>query len=337
MNSRPTGDTQDGDVPSDDVAELVRSIRAGSRRAVGRGVTWIESRDTRADELLSRLGEDGAPSPRAFRLGVTGAPGVGKSSLVARLIGRLRTRGERVAVIAVDPTSPLSGGALLGDRLRMRGHQDDDGVFIRSVASRSGVGGLAASTDEVAELLAYAGYGFLLIETVGVGQLELAIAGEAHHVLLLISPEGGDVIQFLKAGLFEVVDRVVVNKSDRPGADETFRVVRQLATERDEPEPLAVSCETEEGFDELVEVVLEEAAALRRADKDATACVRMERRLRRRVEERWIARAWRRLGGVETAVQSAAQSVVAGEDRFADAVEALLHGGEFEPGGDSTK
>jgi len=216
---------------------------------------------------------------------------------------------------------------LLGDRLRMRGHQDDDGVFIRSVASRTGVGGLAASTDGVAELLSHAGYELLLIETVGVGQLEIAVAGEAHHVLLLISPEGGDVIQFLKGGLFEVVDRIIVNKSDRPGAEETIRVVRQLAHEWHEREPIAVSCETESGLDDLLDAILKEAATVRSSDDEEAAIVRMERRLRRRVEELWIARAWQRVGE-DAAARSAAEAIVRGERRFDEAVGSLLDDGE---------
>ncbi|MCA8960794.1 MAG: methylmalonyl Co-A mutase-associated GTPase MeaB [Planctomycetes bacterium] len=304
---------------------LADSVRAGRRRALGRALTWVESRDERGDALLALL----ADGSGTFRLGITGAPGVGKSSLVAELIGRLRRAGERVAVVAVDPTSPISGGALLGDRLRMRGHQDDDGVFIRSLASRSGVGGLAGATDEVAELLARAGFGIVLIETVGVGQLEMGIAGEADAVFLLISPEGGDVIQFLKGGLMEVVDRIVVNKSDRPGADETLRVVRQLAHERDEAEPLAVSCHEGRGLDDLVEVILEAARQHRADARPERAVTRVERRVRRRLEDRWLERAWARVGGRDIA-REAAERIARGEARFVEEVEALARQGEID-------
>lgn len=173
------------------------------------------------------LGELLLARSRARRFGVTGPPGAGKSSLIAALAALLRARGEEVAIVAVDPTSPFSGGALLGDRIRMNDLSTDPGIFIRSMATRGSLGGLAATTREVIDLLDAFGFPNILVETVGVGQTELEIASTADSVAVVLVPESGDGIQAMKAGLMEIADLFVVNKSDRIGADRMVRAIRQ--------------------------------------------------------------------------------------------------------------
>ncbi|MBI4238275.1 MAG: methylmalonyl Co-A mutase-associated GTPase MeaB [Deltaproteobacteria bacterium] len=189
--------------------------QSGGIRALARLLTQIENRDPAALVELSQLE---SATDTAYRLGVTGPPGSGKSTLVDQLIRRLREQGERVAVVAVDPSSPFSGGAVLGDRVRMQAHAADDGVFIRSLGSRGAHGGLSAATRAMTRALAAHGFRWIIIETVGVGQTECDIMELADTTLVVLVPEAGDVVQTLKAGLLEVADLFVVNKGDRPGA-----------------------------------------------------------------------------------------------------------------------
>ena len=200
----------------DPTTRLLQDFDAGKRAALARVVSVVENHRTGFDRLLAtlhpRLG-------RARRLGITGPPGAGKSTLTTCLVESFRTAGLSVAVIAVDPTSPFTGGALLGDRIRMESVALDPGVFIRSMATRGSLGGLAAATREVADVVDAFGFDRILIETVGVGQSELDIARTADTSVVVLVPESGDSIQTLKAGLMEIADIFVVNKSDRPGAD----------------------------------------------------------------------------------------------------------------------
>ena len=184
----------------------------------------VEGRRPGVAELLQELL---LARPRARRFGITGPPGAGKSSLAAGLATLLRARGEEVAIVAVDPTSPFSGGALLGDRIRMNDLATDPGIFIRSMATRGSVGGLAATTREVVDLLDAFGFPNVLVETVGVGQTELEVASTADTVAVVLVPESGDGIQAMKAGLMEIADLFVVNKADRIGADRMVREIRQ--------------------------------------------------------------------------------------------------------------
>ncbi|EME14359.1 LAO/AO transport system ATPase [Rhodococcus triatomae BKS 15-14] len=201
------------------VTDLVEAARSGSMRAAGRLLSLVES--PRRDEVLAVLG------PATARVvGLTGPPGAGKSTTVAALVGAYRERGMRVAVLAVDPSSPYSGGALLGDRIRMAQHIDDPDVLIRSVATRGHLGGLAAAVPAAISLLAALGYGLILLETVGVGQSEIEIAAVAEPTVVVLNPGAGDAVQAAKAGLLEVADLVVVNKADRDGADQTVRDLR---------------------------------------------------------------------------------------------------------------
>jgi LAO/AO transport system kinase len=198
------------------IAALCGRLVEGDRRALARALTVIE--DGTAEERREVIATVHPTAPRARIIGVTGAPGVGKSSVVDALVTALRRQGRRVGVIAVDPTSPFTGGALLGDRVRMQSHHDDDGVFVRSMAARDRLGGLAAAVPAAALLLAAAGHDDVIIETVGVGQSEVDIASLADTTVLVLAPGMGDAVQAAKAGVLEIGDVLVVNKADRPGA-----------------------------------------------------------------------------------------------------------------------
>jgi len=215
------------------VSDWASKVRAGDVRAISRAITAIENHSPEAEELLRELFPH---TGKAYLTGVTGAPGTGKSTLVDRLAAYHRKREDRVGVIAVDPTSPYSGGAILGDRIRMQGHASDTGIFIRSMATRGFLGGLARSTAEVALLLDAAGKRQVLIETVGVGQDEIDIVRLADCVLVVLVPGLGDDIQNMKAGLMEIGDIFVLNKADREGADrleEQLHAMLSLVMPRD--------------------------------------------------------------------------------------------------------
>jgi LAO/AO transport system kinase len=197
-------------------AELVERFRAGQRTALARAISIVEDARPGFEALLHALHPRVG---RAHRVGVTGPPGAGKSTLTSKLALELRAREERVGIVAVDPSSPFTGGALLGDRIRMSNITTDPGIFIRSMATRGHLGGLATTTKEVADLLDAFGYDRVVLETVGVGQSELEIAGTADTSVVVLVPESGDSIQAMKAGLMEVADVFVINKADRPGAD----------------------------------------------------------------------------------------------------------------------
>jgi LAO/AO transport system kinase len=206
-----------------DISDLIAKARNGSPRAAGRLLSLVES--DRRGEVLAGIGP--ADPGRAVRvIGVTGPPGAGKSTTIAALVGAYRERGCRVAVLAVDPSSPFSGGALLGDRIRMTAHINDSDVLIRSVASRGHLGGLAAAVPAAIRLLGAIGYDAVLLETVGVGQSEIEIAAVADPTVVILNPGAGDAVQAAKAGLLEVADIVAVNKADRDGAAQTVRDLR---------------------------------------------------------------------------------------------------------------
>ncbi len=205
--------------------EMIQAILAGEQRALGRAITAIENREAEAAELLRRLFPY---SGRALVVGVTGAPGSGKSTLVDRLAALERQRQKTVGIIAVDPTSPFTGGAILGDRIRMQGHSGDSGIFIRSMATRGSLGGLARATTDVATLLDAAGKQVVLVETVGVGQAEVEIARLADVTVVMLVPGMGDDVQTIKAGIMEIADVFVVNKADRGGAERLEQEVKAM-------------------------------------------------------------------------------------------------------------
>jgi len=232
-------------------------IRAGEVRAVSRAITSIEDHDPRAEILLQHIFPD---TGRSFVIGVTGAPGTGKSTLVDRLAAYYRSQGDRVGIIAVDPTSPFTGGAILGDRIRMQGHASDPGIFIRSMATRGFLGGLARTTGDVALILDAAGKQYVLIETVGVGQDEVDIVRLADCTVVLLVPGMGDDVQNMKAGLMEIADIFVLNKSERDGVDRLeaeLEAMLQLVPERNGWKPTIVRTVATEnrGVEELAAAI----------------------------------------------------------------------------------
>jgi LAO/AO transport system kinase len=199
-----------------DLKQLTENILRGEAKAVARGMSLIEENSEQAQMLMAALH---ASTGSAYRVGITGPPGSGKSTLTARLIRLFRGNKQTVGVVAVDPTSPFTGGAVLGDRIRMMEYSTDSGVFIRSMASRGSLGGLSRKAQDVADVLDAAGKEVIIFETVGVGQTELDIADTADTVVVVLVPESGDAIQTMKAGLMEIADIFVVNKADREGTD----------------------------------------------------------------------------------------------------------------------
>jgi LAO/AO transport system kinase len=263
--------------------ELVENMLAGMQRALARLISMVERQDPAVPSLMQLL----APHlGKAYSIGITGPPGGGKSTLVDRLTALLRRRGLTVGIIAADPTSPFSGGALLGDRIRMQQHYLDPGVFIRSMATKDSRGGLPRAAKDVMKLMDAAGKDIILVETVGVGQTELDIVETTDTTVVLLVPEGGDAIQTLKAGLMEIADIFVVNKADREGADRlamelrSMRALKQTPNGWDAP-VVATQAQRDIGIDELYAEVeahrrfLEESGELQR------------RRARHRRNELW--------------------------------------------------
>ncbi|MGP8124531.1 MAG: methylmalonyl Co-A mutase-associated GTPase MeaB [Nitrososphaerales archaeon] len=245
---------------------LAREIKRGDRRALSKGITLVENEREGASKLLRML----KPPGRAFILGVTGPPGTGKSTLVDRLIEPYRKRGLRVGVIAVDPTSPITGGALLGDRIRMASHAADGGVYIRSMASRGWLGGLSRATSQVIQLMDAAGFDVILLETVGIGQSDVEVMSVSHAVLVVLMPGLGDEVQVSKAGLMEIGDVYVVNKADMEGSDSMvvsiLGVVRGMKPRS--PPVIKVSALTGEGLEKLGVAIEDFRSRFERGDLD---------------------------------------------------------------------
>lgn len=210
--------------------QFINKLVNKDKRAVARAITYVESEYKESESILkSSFGYTG----KAYRVGITGPPGAGKSTLTNQLCKQIRSLGKTVGIIAVDPTSPFTGGALLGDRVRMAEIGNDEGVFIRSMATRGSLGGLSRKAVDVADILDAAGYDFVLMETVGVGQSELDIAKAADTTMVVLVPESGDSVQAMKAGLMEIADIFVVNKSDRPGADQAVNALKTILMMKD--------------------------------------------------------------------------------------------------------
>ena len=263
------------------VDELVSRAREGHARAVARLISWVEDDAPQLREVMAAL----APyAGRAQVVGLTGSPGVGKSTTTNALVGELRKAGKRVGVLAVDPSSPFSGGALLGDRVRMQDHALDPDVYIRSMASRGHLGGLAWSTPQALRVLDAAGCDVVLVETVGVGQSEVEVAGQADTTLVLLAPGAGDGIQAAKAGILEIGDIFVVNKADRDGADQLRRDLRSMIALGDRSEgawrpPIVKTvAHRGDGMAELVEEIDRHVAWLGESGE-------LERRRTRRVRD----------------------------------------------------
>lgn len=308
----------------DNVRDLVERARAGEPRAVARLISWVEDGSPALAEVMSLIA-DRAGSARV--IGVTGPPGVGKSTMTSALVRAWRERGLRVGVIAVDPTSPFSGGALLGDRIRMHDHATDPGVFIRSMASRGHLGGLAATTPQAVRILEAAGCEVVIVETVGVGQSEVEVASTADSTLVLLAPGMGDGIQAAKAGILEIGDVLSVNKADREGASTTARELTHMLGLADRPDgawaPRVVTSVASRGDIAAVLEALDEHSQWL-ADSGSLA-----RRRRRRAAEEVLAIAMARVRGRwegSATLDGLAEEVAQGQrDPFAAAEELLRH------------
>lgn len=308
--------------------DLVARVRRGEPRPLARLISRVEDRDTGWQEAMKAL----FPHARAACvIGITGPPGAGKSSLTSCVTSSLVARGHRVGIIAVDPTSPFSGGALLGDRLRMRDVATTPGVFIRSMATRGTLGGLCQGARDVARILAAAGHDIILLETVGVGQDEIEIVKAADIVVVVCVPGQGDSVQTLKAGIMEIADLFVVNKVDRDGADALVADIRSMqaltSDQRGAAAPVLETCAlTGQGVEALVEALLTPPASVHRGGTRDEARLRdeiltlLERDIARLVRQRWgdngsLDDAVQRVRSGEMDPYSAAQSILNTIDR----------------------
>ncbi|GAA3339927.1 methylmalonyl Co-A mutase-associated GTPase MeaB [Amorphoplanes nipponensis] len=305
---------------------LVARAREGDARSVARLISLVENGDPRLPEVAAAL----APyAGRAQVVGLTGSPGVGKSTTTNELVRALRAAGHRVGVLAVDPSSPFTGGAILGDRIRMQDHTTDPGVYIRSMSSRGQLGGLAAATPQAVRVLEGAGCDVVLVETVGVGQAEVEIASLADTTLVLLAPGMGDAIQAVKAGILEIADVFVVNKADRPGADATYRDIQGMLSlgERGpgewRPQVVRAVAVRGEGLDEVVAAIEKHRAWL---ESDGRLQARREARAAAEVEAIALGTLRARLGSLRdgTALSDLAARVAAGGlDPYAAADELI--------------
>ncbi|OGD27073.1 MAG: hypothetical protein A2028_03100 [Candidatus Aminicenantes bacterium RBG_19FT_COMBO_59_29] len=233
--------------------ELIKEIRRGNARAIAKAISLVENDSASAQRLMRQVF---TRRKDAVILGITGAPGTGKSTLVDQFIGRLRAAGRKIGIVAVDPSSPFSGGAILGDRIRMMRHSADKDVFIRSMATRGHLGGLAKATGEAIAIFEAAGKDYVLVETVGVGQDEVEVVKLADLVIVVLTPDAGDEIQAFKAGIMEIADIFVINKADHPGAEKMERQLQAMLDlglpDKDKPPVVKAVATKGKGMDGLI-------------------------------------------------------------------------------------
>jgi len=311
-----------------DTSGLLQDFLRGNRRALARVISLVENGYPGASELL---GEIYRHLQGAYRVGITGPPGSGKSTLVDVLIQKFRQKGLTIGVIAVDPTSPFTGGALLGDRVRMQSVSDDEGVFIRSMASRGSLGGLSQTALEVADVMDAFGKDVVLFETVGVGQSELDVVEAADTTVVVLVPESGDSIQAMKAGLMEIADIFVLNKSDREGADRAYlelQTILQLRepTDRGWKPPIIQTVATQgQGIDQLLESLfdhkryLEQHDLLREKQRQ-----RIADRLRRAINDQVLRDFWQK--SRQQLFEALVEDILEGRKNWTQALQSLLQG-----------
>ncbi|MFY9583128.1 MAG: methylmalonyl Co-A mutase-associated GTPase MeaB [Candidatus Acidiferrales bacterium] len=312
------------------VDNWAEQVRAGDVRAISRAITAIENHDPQAEQILRQL----FPSTgQAYLLGVTGAPGTGKSTLVDRLAAFYRREQQTVGIIAVDPTSPFTGGAILGDRIRMQGHATDAGIYIRSMATRGFLGGLARATGDVALLLDAAGKQVVLIETVGVGQDEIDIVRLADCTLVVLVPGFGDDVQNMKAGLMEIGDIFVINKADREGAErleQQLHAMLQLVPERGGWKPVVVRTVATEnkGIDALACAVADFRRQFQASsEREAKKIAHWKERLVDLLEARLLERVLGDVRGERALAELAAEVAARKKDPYAAVSEVLARAG----------
>lgn len=303
---------------SDDPTQLFTQACSGDRGALARILSFVE----RGGGLARDIARLASPHVgHAYVIGVTGAPGAGKSTLTSALIGELRERGGRVGVLAIDPSSPYTGGAILGDRVRMQDHSHDHNVYIRSMATRGHLGGLALATSEAIRVLDATGHDWVLVETVGVGQVEVEIAGKADTTIVVVNPGWGDAVQANKAGLLEIADVFVINKADREGVEGTRRDLQtmleltEFAEGEWQPSVTSTVATTKAGVKDVIDAVLAHRAA-----GEANGDLHQRRRMRRREELREI---------IERRLEARARELCSGE-RW-ESLEARVTTGEIDP------
>jgi len=274
--------------------ELTDDLRKGDPRALAKLISYVEDRQhdypLLLDEIYPRTGG-------AFRLGITGPPGAGKSTLIDKLVPLFRKEDRQVGLLVCDPTSPFSGGALLGDRIRLRSLRDDEGVFIRSLATRGSLGGLATMAYEVSLLFEAAGYDLVIFETIGVGQVEVDVVRAADTVVVVLTPQSGDAIQALKAGLMEIADIFVVNKADQGGADQAVQALRLTLQSAEAekawvPPIVKTAASTGEGLEELKEAIVRHREFLEGGELEERRRMRLRAFVRRLVEEELRKEIW---------------------------------------------
>lgn len=304
--------------------DFLRRVEAGERTALAKAITLVERGDVEADDLLSALrGRQG----KAWRVGITGPSGAGKSSLIAAMVGKLVASGKRVAILAVDPSSPFTYGAILGDRVRMQDLAGEDKVYMRSMATRGKRGGLAHRTGEAADVLDAAGFDYIFIESVGVGQAEFEIRSLVDTVIVVLVPESGDRVQAIKAGLMEIADIYVVNKNDRPGSSVMLRTIQSSLAYQHHFDAgwtarvIGTSAINDDGVDNLTSELERHVSYLRKDGLHAVRRRRIESRLRDLIDEMLVRSFWSRSDS--ELFQQAVDDVVSGQISIQAAISGL--------------
>lgn len=293
---------------------IIQGLLAHDKRSISRCISLTENDETEASEILKKIS---SKIGKAYRIGVTGPPGAGKSTITNQLTKLLRAKKFKVGIIAVDPTSPFTGGALLGDRVRMNEIGNDEGVFIRSMATRGSLGGLSKKTVDAADILDASGYDYIIMETVGVGQSELDIAQNADTTIVVLVPESGDSVQAMKAGLMEIADFFVLNKSDRPGAQQAITALQTILMMKEHtknswlPDIIKTIASEGKGIKEIYEAIISHRDFMINSESFYPKRQKQVRtRIKEIVEEKLKKRLWN--SSIEATLDSSLENVVLG-------------------------